>query len=271
MTNPYLYLFLFLACAFAIFPLMLCYHPKRVADFWHRKQQTQGCAKFVAHLHFIAAVLFNVLYYGCYSGTIGFVLSSIAMLPLANTKWAVAMLRALRSNNRVLAYFAFATVALAFYCHTFPLAVIIGLMVIFACLLPQQNKTVHAEATDSETDGKVKPADETKTVIRFVADESELSESDGTIAIAVPCSETQENEPVAAIATSPSVPCDEEATRCSDRDTSDEGLSSAPSETDTDATDSDSAPITPVKKRRHKRHSHHGKRNTNNNSHGQNS
>lgn len=148
--NSYMFLFIFLVVFFIAFPIAINYPPKRISSFFHRKQSTPSYPKFVSFLLAISMVIFNTIYFACFHYNIGIVISSVAMFCLLSTKYSVIIMQTLRENDKRLIVFAFVLLLLALMRYTFPLAIIMALVLFFACLMPKSDKTASTSDCDAD-------------------------------------------------------------------------------------------------------------------------
>lgn len=133
----YLFLMIFLFVYFIIFPFMMNNPPQKVCSFWEKKTHTPSYPKFLGFLLAFSMVLFNVIYFSCYSHGIGIVLSSILMFCLFNQKAYMYLFMQLRNNASKTVCFALSAFFLSLFNITFPVAVIMGLVILFTCLMPK--------------------------------------------------------------------------------------------------------------------------------------
>lgn len=167
--TAYLLFLIFLFIYFIIFPLMLNNPSKRICKFWEKKKHTSSYPKFLGFLLAFSMVSFNVIYYACASSCLGFALSSAMMIPLFFEKTYLYLFSKLRNNDKCAACYGLTILILIFSIITFPVAVIMALVLLFACLMPKHEtknengisalETVASKISD-ETEQVATPLDE---------------------------------------------------------------------------------------------------------------
>ena len=143
--------FIFLFFFFVAFPIALNFPPKRISRFFHRRQNLPSYGKFVSFLLAISMVIFNTIYFACFHFTVGLLLSSCLMFSLFNKRLSVLIMQSLRNSDKRMIIFALVLLAMALSHHTFPLAIIMGLVQLFACLMPKSVQTAAASRADDAT------------------------------------------------------------------------------------------------------------------------
>lgn len=142
------FFFIFLFTFFVAFPLALNFPPKRISRFFHRRQDLPSYGKFISLLLAISMVAFNTIYFACFHFTAGLLVSSCLMFCLFNKRLSILIMQSLRNSNKRMIIFALMLLAMALSHHTFPVAIIMGLVQLFACLMPKSVQTAIASHTD---------------------------------------------------------------------------------------------------------------------------
>ena len=140
--------FIFLFFFFVAFPIALNFPPKRISRFFHRRQNLPSYGKFVSFLLAISMVIFNTIYFACFHFTVGLLLSSCLMFSLFNKRLSVLIMQSLRNSDKRMIIFALVLLAMALSHYTFPVAIILGLVQLFACLMPKSVQTEIASHAD---------------------------------------------------------------------------------------------------------------------------
>lgn len=140
--------FIFLFVFFIAFPIALNFPPKRISRFFHSRQNLPSYGKFVSFLLAISMVIFNTIYFACFHFTVGLLLSSCLMFALFNKRLSVLIMQSLRNSDKRMIIFALVLLAMALSLYTFPVAIILGLVQLFACLMPKSVQTEIASHAD---------------------------------------------------------------------------------------------------------------------------
>ena len=140
--------FIFLFFFFVAFPIALNFPSKRISHFFHRRQNLPSYSKFVSFLLAISMVIFNTIYFACFHFTVGLLLSSCLMFCLFNKRLSVLIMQSLRNSDKRMIIFALVLLAMALSHYTFPVAIILGLVQLFACLMPKSVQTEIASHAD---------------------------------------------------------------------------------------------------------------------------
>lgn len=127
----------FLFVFFIVFPFMLNHPPMRIVRFWEKKGHSENFPKFLSCLLAISMVAFNTLYYACNPHSVGIWLSSILMFSLFSKRFSLWTLTKLCNNDKYLFYYAIATFFIALVPHFFPVAILMGLVLFFTCMMPK--------------------------------------------------------------------------------------------------------------------------------------
>ena len=143
--------FIFLFVFFIAFPIALNFPPKRISRFFHSRQNLTSYGKFVSFLLAISMVIFNTIYFACFHFTVGLLLSSCLMFALFNKRLSVLIMQSLRNSDKRMIIFALVLLAMALSLYTFPVAIILGLVQLFACLMPKSVQTEIASHADDAT------------------------------------------------------------------------------------------------------------------------
>lgn len=146
--DSFKFFFIFLFTFFVAFPLALNFPPKRISRFFHRRQDLPSYDKFISLLLAISMVAFNTIYFACFHFTAGLLVSSCLMFCLFNKRLSILIMQSLRNSNKRMIIFALVLLAMALSHHTFPVAIIMGLVQLFACLMPKSVQTAIASHTD---------------------------------------------------------------------------------------------------------------------------
>lgn len=93
-------------------------------------------------------VIFNTIYFACFHFTVGLLLSSCLMFSLFNKRLSVLIMQSLRNSDKRMIIFALVLLAMALSHYTFPVAIILGLVQLFACLMPKSVQTEIASHAD---------------------------------------------------------------------------------------------------------------------------
>ena len=146
--DSFKFFFIFLFTFFVAFPLALNFPPKKISRFFHRRQDLPSYVKFISLLLAISVVAFNTIYFACFHFTAGLLVSSCLMFCLFNKQLSVLIMQSLRNSDKRMIIFALVLLAMALSHHTFPVAIIMGLVQLFACLMPKSARTQIASHTD---------------------------------------------------------------------------------------------------------------------------
>lgn len=146
--DSFKFFFIFLFTFFVAFPLALNFPPKRISRFFHHRQDLPSYGKFISLLLAISMVAFNTLYFACFHFTVGLLLSSCLMFALFNKQLSVLIMQSLRNSDKRMIIFALVLLAMALSHHMFPVAIIMGLVQLFACLMPKSVQTEIASHAD---------------------------------------------------------------------------------------------------------------------------
>lgn len=146
--DSFKFFFIFLFTFFVAFPLALNFPPKKISRFFHRRQDLPSYVKFISLLLAISMVAFNTIYFACFHFTAGLLVSSCLMFCLFNKQLSVLIMQSLRNSDKRMIIFALVLLAMALSHHTFPVAIIMGLVQLFACLMPKSARTQIASHTD---------------------------------------------------------------------------------------------------------------------------
>ena len=145
--DSFKFFFIFLFTFFVAFPLALNFPPKRISRFFHRRQDLPSYGKFISLLLAISMVAFNTIYFACFHFTAGLLISSCLMFCLFNKRLSILIMQSLRNSDKRMIIFALVLLAMALSQYTFPVAVIMGLVLLFACLMPKSVQTEIASHT----------------------------------------------------------------------------------------------------------------------------
>ena len=140
--------FIFLFVFFIAFPIALNFPPKRISRFFHSRQNLTSYGKFLSFLLAISMVIFNTIYFACFHFTVGLLLSSCLMFCLFNKRLSVLIMQSLRNSDKRMIIFALVLLAMALSLYTFPVAIILGLVQLFACHMPKSVQTEIASHAD---------------------------------------------------------------------------------------------------------------------------
>ena len=146
--DSFKFFFIFLFTFFVAFPLALNFPPKKISRFFHRRQDLPSYVKFISLLLAISMVAFNTIYFACFHFTAGLLVSSCLMFCPFNKQLSVLIMQSLRNSDKRMIIFALVLLAMALSHHTFPVAIIMGLVQLFACLMPKSARTQIASHTD---------------------------------------------------------------------------------------------------------------------------
>lgn len=146
--DSFKFFFIFLFTFFVAFPLALNFPPKKISRFFHRRQDLPSYGKFISLLLAISMVAFNTIYFVCFHFTAGLLVSSCLMFCLFNKRLSILIMQSLRNSDKRMIIFALVLLAMALSHHTFPVAIIMGLIQLFACLMPKSVQTEIASHTD---------------------------------------------------------------------------------------------------------------------------
>lgn len=146
--DSFKFFFVFLFTFFVAFPLALNFPPKRISRFFHRRQDLPSYGKFISLLLAISMVAFNTIYFACFHFTAGLLVSSCLMFCLFNKRLSILIMQSLRNSDKRMIIFALVLLAMALSHHTFPVAIIMGLVQLFACLMPKSVQTEIASHAD---------------------------------------------------------------------------------------------------------------------------
>lgn len=146
--DSFKFFFIFLFTFFVAFPLALNFPPKRISRFFHRRQDLPSYGKFISLLLAISMVAFNTIYFACFHFTAGLLISSCLMFCLFNKRLSILIMQSLRNSDKRMIIFALVLLAMALSHHTFPVAIIMGLVQFFACLMPKSVQTEIASHAD---------------------------------------------------------------------------------------------------------------------------
>lgn len=149
--HSFKFFFIFLFTFFVAFPLALNFPPKRISRFFHRRQNLPSYGKFVSLLLAISMVAFNTIYFACFHFTVGLLLSSCLMFALFNKQLSVLIMQSLRNSDKRMIILALVLLTMALSHYTFPIAIVLGLVQLFACLMP---KSVQTEIASHANDAK---------------------------------------------------------------------------------------------------------------------
>lgn len=147
--DSFKFFFIFLFVFFVAFPVALNFPPKSISRFFHRRQNLPSYGKFISLLLAISMVAFNTIYFACFHFTVGLLLSSCLMFALFNKQLSVLIMQSLRNSDKRMIIHALVLLAMALSHYTFPIAIIQGLVQLFACLMP---KSVRAEIASHADD-----------------------------------------------------------------------------------------------------------------------
>lgn len=139
--DSFKFFFIFLFVFFVAFPIVLNFPPKRISRFFHRRQNLPSYGKFVSFLLAISMVIFNTIYFACFHLTVGLLLSSCLMFCLFSKQLSVLVMQSLRNSDKRMVIFALVLLVMALSHYTFPVAIILGLVQLFACLMPKSIQT----------------------------------------------------------------------------------------------------------------------------------
>ena len=146
--DSFKFFFIFLFTFFVAFPLALNFPPKRISRFFHRRQDLPSYGKFISLLLAISMVAFNTIYFACFHFTAGLLVSSCLMFCLFNKRLSILIMQSLRNSDKRMIIFALVLLVMALSHHTFPVAIIMGLVQLFACLMPKSVQTEIASHAD---------------------------------------------------------------------------------------------------------------------------
>lgn len=146
--DSFKFFFIFLFTFFVAFPLALNFPPKKISCFFHRRQDLPSYGKFISLLLAISMVAFNTIYFACFHFTAGLLVSSCLMFCLFNKHLSILIMQSLRNSDKRMIIFALVLLAMALSHHTFPVAIIMGLVQLFACLMPKSVQTEIASHAD---------------------------------------------------------------------------------------------------------------------------
>ena len=149
--DSFKFFFIFLFTFFVAFPLALNFPPKKISRFFHRRQDLPSYGKFISLLLAISMVAFNTIYFACFHFTAGLLVSSCLMFCLFNKRLSILIMQSLRNSDKRMIIFALVLLAMALSHHTFPVAIIMGLVQLFACLMPKSVQTEIASHADDAT------------------------------------------------------------------------------------------------------------------------
>ena len=164
--DSFKFFFIFLFTFFVAFPLALNFPPKRISRFFHRRQDLPSYGKFISLLLAISMVAFNTIYFACFHFTAGLLVSSCLMFCLFNKRLSILIMQSLRNSDKRMIIFALVLLAMALSHHTFPVAIIMGLIQLFACLMPKSVQTEiasHADDANPVSDVTVETAEPVAT------------------------------------------------------------------------------------------------------------
>lgn len=188
--NSFKFFFIFLFTFFVAFPLALNFPPKRISRFFHRRQDLPSYGKFISLLLAISMVAFNTIYFACFHFTAGLLVSSCLMFCLFNKRLSILIMQSLRNSDKRMIIFALVLLAMALSHHTFPVSIIMGLVQLFACLMPKSVQTAIASHADdanpvsdvtAETAEPVATSTSEEATIVMEPQSSVEAESDSTI------------------------------------------------------------------------------------------
>lgn len=146
--DSFKFFFIFLFTFFVAFPLALNFPPKRISRFFYRRQDLLSYGKFISLLLAISMVAFNTIYFACFHFTASLLVSSCLMFCLFNKRLSILIMQSLRNSDKRMIIFALVLLAMALSHHTFPVAIIMGLVQLFACLMPKSAQTEITSHTD---------------------------------------------------------------------------------------------------------------------------
>lgn len=146
--DSFKFFFIFLFTFFVAFPLALNFPPKRLSRFFHRRQDLPSYGKFISLLLAISMVAFNTIYFACFHFTAGLLVSSCLMFCLFNKRLSILIMQSIRNSDKRMIIFALVLLAMALSHRTFTVAIIMGLVQLFACLMPKSVQTEIASHTD---------------------------------------------------------------------------------------------------------------------------
>ena len=146
--DSFKFFFIFLFVFFVAFPIALNFPPKRISHFFHSRQNLPSYGKFVSLLLAISMVAFNTLYFACFHFTVGLLLSSCLMFALFNKQLSVLIMQSLRNSDKRMIVLALVLLVMALSRYTFPVAIVLGLVQLFACLMPKSVQTAIASHAD---------------------------------------------------------------------------------------------------------------------------
>jgi len=179
--NPYLYLFGFLLIFFVLIPVLINHHPKRVGKYWRDRQYLKAYPMLVAKMLAISSAMANIVLFACFPKSIGIIVSTLIMLSMLHSTYTAAVLSFFRNSTRATCFLATLIIGLAFTQHTFPIAIILGLVQLFSCLLPRRSQrepvaTSLSESNEEATsDMEPKTSDEAETTAAESVDDSKES------------------------------------------------------------------------------------------------
>lgn len=146
--DSFKFFFIFLFTFFVAFPLALNFPPKRISRFFHRRQGLPSYGKFISLLLAISMVAFNTIYFACFHFTAGLLVSSCLMFCLFNKQLSVLIMQSLRNSDKRMIVLALVLLSMALSHYTFPVAIVLGLVQLFACLMPKSVQTEIASHAD---------------------------------------------------------------------------------------------------------------------------
>lgn len=193
--DSFKFFFIFLFTFFVAFPLALNFPPKRISRFFHRRQDLPSYGKFISLLLAISMVAFNTIYFACFHFTAGLLISSCLMFCLFNKRLSILIMQSLRNSDKRMIIFALVLLAMALSHHTFPLAIIMGLVQLFACLMPKSVQTAAASRADDANPVSYVTAETAEPVATSTSEEATIvmepqssaeAETDSTIPEAQP-------------------------------------------------------------------------------------
>lgn len=195
--DSFKFFFIFLFIFFVAFPLALNFPPKRISRFFHRRQGLPSYGKFISLLLAISMVAFNTIYFACFHFTAGLLVSSCLMFCLFNKRLSILIMQSLRNSDKRMIIFALVLLAMALSHHTFPVAIIMGLVQLFACLMPKSVQTEIASHADDANPVSYVTAETAEPVATSTSEEATIDTEPQTSAEAETDSTIPEAEPSA--------------------------------------------------------------------------
>lgn len=195
--DSFKFFFIFLFVFFVAFPIALNFPPKRISRFFHRRQNLPSYGKFVSLLLAISMVAFNTLYFACFHFTVGLLLSSCLMFALFNKQLSVLIMQSLRNSDKRMIVLALVLLVMALSCYTFPVAIVLGLVQLFACLMPKSVQTEIASHADDANPVSDVTAETAEPVATSPCEEATLDTEPQSSAEAETESTIPEDEPSA--------------------------------------------------------------------------